>query len=433
MLAAFVCAFAVAACGGGSEPAPAEPTARRRRPRRRRPRRSTASTRTARGGCSSTRSSSARGRRARPQSRKLAAYIKARLPRGRYENLPGGLRNVVGEIPGQGQADPARRALRHQGHRRASSAPTTARAAPRRCSSWRAGSQRAKRPKDAPPIRFIAFDGEEATDDNDFYGTGLRGSKPYARKHATQAARGRADGLHRRQGPRDPARGVLGRGDVGRPAGGRLARRRERRVPGRDAGRPCSTTTRRSCAAGVPSIDLIDFTFDCWHETCDDMQRGVQALAGHERRDRARVPYDGPVKTLYTAVATATDEGRNGRSRTDDGTLDLQMALPPSMGGDGSEGTNPEQLFAAGYAACFANAMRSSARRDGDESVVDGRDGHRARRHRRDRPGPLRARGTARGGRAGAGSGRRPRRWSRRRTSAARTRTRPRGQHRRRA
>jgi len=78
------------------------------------------------------------------------------------------------------------------------------------------------------------------------------------------------------------------------------------------------------------------------------------------------------VKTLYTAVATATDEGRNGRSRTDDGTLDLKMALPPSMGGDGTEGTNPEQLFALGYSACFANAMRSSARRDGDESVVDG-------------------------------------------------------------
>jgi lipoyl-dependent peroxiredoxin len=78
------------------------------------------------------------------------------------------------------------------------------------------------------------------------------------------------------------------------------------------------------------------------------------------------------VKTLYTAVATASDEGRSGRSRTDDGTLDLQMALPPSMGGDGSEGTNPEQLFALGYSACFANAMRSSARRDGDESVVEG-------------------------------------------------------------
>ena len=77
------------------------------------------------------------------------------------------------------------------------------------------------------------------------------------------------------------------------------------------------------------------------------------------------------MKTLYTAVATASDKGRNGHARTDDGTLDLELTTPPEMGGTGGEGTNPEQLFAAGYAACFANAMRSSARRDGDETVVD--------------------------------------------------------------
>ena len=78
------------------------------------------------------------------------------------------------------------------------------------------------------------------------------------------------------------------------------------------------------------------------------------------------------MKTLYTAIATATDEGRNGRARTDDGVLDLKMTTPESMGGPGGEGTNPEQLFAAGYAACFANAMRSSARRDGAEDAVEG-------------------------------------------------------------
>jgi len=78
------------------------------------------------------------------------------------------------------------------------------------------------------------------------------------------------------------------------------------------------------------------------------------------------------VKTLYTAVATATDGGRNGRTRTDDGKLDLALSMPESMGGPGGDGTNPEQLFAAGYAACFANAMRSSARRDGHEDVVEG-------------------------------------------------------------
>ncbi len=78
------------------------------------------------------------------------------------------------------------------------------------------------------------------------------------------------------------------------------------------------------------------------------------------------------MKTLYTATATATDAGRNGRTRTPDGTLDLALTMPEAMGGPGGEGTNPEQLFAAGYAACFANAMRSAARRDRREEVVEG-------------------------------------------------------------
>jgi osmotically inducible protein OsmC len=78
------------------------------------------------------------------------------------------------------------------------------------------------------------------------------------------------------------------------------------------------------------------------------------------------------MKTLYTATATATDGGREGRTRTDDGRLDLTLSMPESMGGHGGAGTNPEQLFAAGYAACFANAMRSSARRDGNEEAFEG-------------------------------------------------------------
>jgi osmotically inducible protein OsmC len=80
----------------------------------------------------------------------------------------------------------------------------------------------------------------------------------------------------------------------------------------------------------------------------------------------------GIVKTLYTAVATATDGGRDGRTRTDDGKLDLALSMPESMGGAGGDGTNPEQLFAAGYAACFANAMRSVARREERAEAVDG-------------------------------------------------------------
>jgi Ohr subfamily peroxiredoxin len=58
---------------------------------------------------------------------------------------------------------------------------------------------------------------------------------------------------------------------------------------------------------------------------------------------------------LYTAVATAT-HGRDGRAVSNDGKLDLDLALPVELGGNG-QGTNPEQLFAAGYAACFASAL----------------------------------------------------------------------------
>ncbi|MER5443699.1 organic hydroperoxide resistance protein [Streptomyces sp. NPDC002790] len=58
---------------------------------------------------------------------------------------------------------------------------------------------------------------------------------------------------------------------------------------------------------------------------------------------------------IYTAVATAT-HGRDGRAVSSDGVIDLQLAPPTAMGGNG-EGSNPEQLFAAGYAACFGSAL----------------------------------------------------------------------------
>lgn len=59
---------------------------------------------------------------------------------------------------------------------------------------------------------------------------------------------------------------------------------------------------------------------------------------------------------MYTAVATA-EGGRAGHAKTDDGVLDVHLAMPKAMGGTGAVGTNPEQLFAAGYAACFQSAM----------------------------------------------------------------------------
>jgi osmotically inducible protein OsmC len=59
---------------------------------------------------------------------------------------------------------------------------------------------------------------------------------------------------------------------------------------------------------------------------------------------------------LYTAEATATG-GREGHARTSDGRLDVDLDVPSEMGGLGGRGTNPEQLFAAGYAACFQSAL----------------------------------------------------------------------------
>ena len=65
---------------------------------------------------------------------------------------------------------------------------------------------------------------------------------------------------------------------------------------------------------------------------------------------------------LYTAVATSTGDGRSGHVASSDHRIDFDLALPPELGGDGN-GTNPEQLFAAGYSACFHNALRLVARR----------------------------------------------------------------------
>jgi lipoyl-dependent peroxiredoxin len=76
------------------------------------------------------------------------------------------------------------------------------------------------------------------------------------------------------------------------------------------------------------------------------------------------------MKLLYTAHATASGGGRDGKSRTDDGKVDVTLTPPKEMGGSGT-GTNPEQLFATGYAACYLGAMRYAAGK-GDIKVPDG-------------------------------------------------------------
>ena len=88
------------------------------------------------------------------------------------------------------------------------------------------------------------------------------------------------------------------------------------------------------------------------------------ALAG------CRVPVDPRkmeaemARILYTAEATVTGGRQSGHGRTNDGALDVQLRSPKEMGGEGG-GTNPEQLFAAGYAGCFHSSLKVAARGEG--------------------------------------------------------------------
>ena len=63
------------------------------------------------------------------------------------------------------------------------------------------------------------------------------------------------------------------------------------------------------------------------------------------------------MNTIYTATATASGDGRNGHTESEDGILSVDVRIPKEMGGPGGA-TNPEQLFAAGYAACFHSALK---------------------------------------------------------------------------
>jgi len=80
-------------------------------------------------------------------------------------------------------------------------------------------------------------------------------------------------------------------------------------------------------------------------------------------------------KVVYRAQATANG-GREGRAASSDGALDVKLSTPKEMGGGGGDGTNPEQLFAAGYSACFLGALKLVASREKvtlpDESNIQG-------------------------------------------------------------
>ncbi len=204
-------------------------------------------------------------------SRKLASYIRARLPRGHFQAVPGGLRNVVGRIPG------SKPAVVLAAHYDTKDIPGFVGA-----NDGAAGTaavleiaralRRADRPKGAPEIRFVLFDGEEATDDErPFRETGLRGSGDYAKRHGAEIrALVLLDFIAEKGAMRIP-----------REASSDLALWKRLRAAAKRVGaaRAFPDATQGAVTddhtpfleRGVPAIDLIDFTFPCWHRTCDDL------------------------------------------------------------------------------------------------------------------------------------------------------------------
>ncbi len=203
-------------------------------------------------------------------SRKLAARIRRALPRGRYEQVPGGLRNVVGRLPG------TKPAVVVAAHYDTKNLPGFVGA------NDGAGGTAAvlelarvlshtKRPKGAPELRFVLFDGEEATNDKaDFLLSGVRGAKAYARRHRGELralvlldfVADKHLSLPREEGS-DPRLWARLRAAAKRVGAGSA-------FPARTQGQVLDDHTPFT-QDGVPAIDLIDFDFPCWHKRCDDM------------------------------------------------------------------------------------------------------------------------------------------------------------------
>ena len=205
-------------------------------------------------------------------SRRLAARLRGALPRGRFEAIPGHprLRNVVGSLPG------SKPAVLVAAHYDTKAIPGFVGA-----NDGASGTAavlelarvlgRTKRPEGAPELRFVLFDGEEATNDRaDFYLSGLRGSKAYARRH-----RGELRAVVLLDFIADKRLRIPREEGSDPQLWGRL-RAAARRV-GAGATFPVATRSEITddhtpfARAGVPAIDLIDFDFPCWHKACDDM------------------------------------------------------------------------------------------------------------------------------------------------------------------
>jgi hypothetical protein len=229
-------------------------------------------------------------------SRRLARRIRRALPGGRYEKLRGGLRNVVGSLPGTRPAivlaahydtkDQPGFVGANDGASGAAALLELARAL-----------EKAPRPRGGRELRFVFFDGEESPDDEgDFYETGLRGSKAYAKRHQGEIGALVLLDYVGEKGLRIP------REDGSNIDLWARLRKAAARVgagstfPDENASEVLDDHT-PFVEQGVPAIDLIDFTYDCFHKRCDDLSavsersldrvgETVYALAQDLRRSR---------------------------------------------------------------------------------------------------------------------------------------------------
>jgi len=206
--------------------------------------------------------------------RGLAVRLRRGLPHGRFEPVPGhpGLRNIVGRLPG---TKPAVAIAAHYDTKRLPGFVGANDGAGGTAAVLELARvlRHADRPRGAPALRFVLFDGEEATDDTSaFERTGIRGSKAYARAHADElralilldfvAAK---DMRMVRDASSDP--GLWRRLRSAATAAGV-----ERFFPGgATIGGAITDDHTPFLRRGVRSIDLIAWPYDCWHQPCDDM------------------------------------------------------------------------------------------------------------------------------------------------------------------
>jgi hypothetical protein len=203
-----------------------------------------------------------------PASRRLSAILKKSIPRGRYQAVPGGLRNVIGTVPGRNP----RRLVVVGAHYDTKDLPgfVGANDAASGTAVVRELARTIKPRTVRPTLVFIFFDGEESpSGSEDFERDGLRGSKVAARAFSHAEAMVLLDfvGEKNLSLPRE--------GYSNRRLWARLRRAAQRVGAGRTfpprTGSYVSDDHIPFMQAGVPSVDLIDFEFPCWHRRCDDL------------------------------------------------------------------------------------------------------------------------------------------------------------------